>query len=262
MSIVCPLFSGSEGNSIYIENNGVSFLVDIGRSCKQIEKSIIQNGFNPEKIEYILITHEHVDHIRGLRTFAKKYNSKIYASEGTIKELEKKQILDEKIRYECINLSGTKIGETEINPFEISHDCAQGYGYSILFDDSKVKISVCSDLGIISDNILNSISDSNLVVIESNHDIEMLKKGPYPFFLKKRILSDIGHLSNESCAKLLPKLASNGTKRFILYHLSSNNNTPEIAYESSDFSLKSNGIYNCELYVAPKANLGELRVEI
>ena len=259
MLSVCPLFSGSEGNSTYIENDQLSFLVDAGRSAKQLKEAIIRNGFNPDKIKFILVTHEHSDHVKGLGVFARKYNIKIFASSGTLKELENKNIIDNRIDYQPIN-DILEIDNVRITPFEISHDCAQGYGYSILFRDSNLKISVCSDLGFVSDSVFNSILGSDLILIESNHDLEMLKNGSYPIFLKQRILSNHGHLSNVACSDLLPKLAMSGTKKFILCHLSSNNNTRDIAYNSAFNSLKNSG-KDFELYVAPKENFGNLNIK-
>lgn len=261
MCKICPLFSGSEGNSTYVKTENLSFLIDAGRSCRQIENKIIENGFDPCDIKFIFITHEHIDHIRGLKVFAKKFGAKIYASKGTISELENKNILDKEIKYEIIKKSGINISNIRIIPFEISHDCAQGYGYSFLLKN-KLKISFCSDLGVISHKILSLIMGSDLIFIESNHDIEMLKNGPYPEFLKNRILSDTGHLSNSSCAEILNKLALNGTKKFVLCHLSSTNNTPEIAYNSALKILKNTGIKNFELYIAPKENTNKFNINI
>ena len=262
MPKVCPLFSGSEGNSVCIENNDILILVDIGRSSKQIEKSLYDNGFRPSNVRYIFITHEHMDHIKGLRTFAHKYRPKVFASHGTINQLLEKKILDEKIDYQIIDLSGISLDEINITPFEISHDCTQGFGYSISFIYSNLKISICSDLGIVSNDILDSLAGSNLVIIESNHDIDMLKSGSYPFFLKKRILSEKGHLSNLACCDLLSKLALKGTKKFILYHLSSVNNTPKLAYDLAFESLMKTEVSEFELYVAPKVNTGLININI
>ena len=260
MCKICPLFSGSEGNSTYIKTKNLSFLVDIGRSCKRIENIIIQNGFNPFDIKFIFITHEHIDHIKGLRVFAKKFGTKIYASKGTISELENKNILDKKIKYEIIEKSGINIDDINVIPFETSHDCTQGYGYSFLLNNKK--ISFCSDLGTVSNEVLNSVLGSDLIFIESNHDIEMLKNGPYPWYLKKRILSDIGHLSNNACSEVLNKLILNGTKKFVLCHLSSTNNTPEIAYNSAFKALENTGIKDFELYIAPKENICKINIII
>lgn len=262
MCKICPLFSGSEGNSTYVKTKNLSFLIDAGRSCKQIENSIKKNGFNPYDVKFIFVTHEHSDHTSGLRVFAKKFGTKIYTSKGTINELEKKNILDKQVKYEIIEKSGISIDGINIVPFETSHDCNQSYGYSFILNKNKAKISFCSDLGVVSNEVLNSILGSNLIFIESNHDIEMLKNGPYPWYLKKRILSDIGHLSNNACSEVLSKLILNGTKKFVLCHLSSTNNTPEIAYNSAFKALENTGIRDFDLYVAPKENIGKINISI
>lgn len=259
---ICPLFSGSEGNSVLIKSDKTSILIDIGRSSKQIEKSLIENGFIPSEVRYIFITHEHIDHVRGLKTFSKKYRPKIFASRGTIEQLIKKQLLDLKLKYTAISLSEIEFEDFVVTAFEISHDCKQGFGYSIYFKNFNLKISICSDSGMILPRTLKSISGSDVVVIESNHDIDMLKSGPYPLFLKERILSERGHLSNADCCKLLSYLALHGTKKFILYHLSSINNTPEIAYNLAIKTLEEIGIKDCQVYVAPKVNTGLLNIEI
>ena len=154
------------------------------------------------------------------------------------------------------------IDNINIIPFETSHDCSQGYGYTFFINEKKIKVSFCSDLGMVSNEVLNSILGSNLIFMESNHDIEMLKNGPYPWYLKERILSDIGHLSNNACSEVLNKLILSGTKKFVLCHLSSTNNTPEVAYNSAFKVLENTGIKDFELYVAPKENVGKININI
>lgn len=262
MITICPLFSGSEGNSIYIEDDDLCFLVDAGRSAKQIESTLMKNDLKTS-IKFILVTHEHSDHTSGLRVFAKKFGVKIYASKGTIKALEKKQVLNSKLEYKAIDLKGIENEKIKISPFEISHDCSEGYGYSIFLKKSNVKISICSDLGYVSQNVLDMILGSNVLFIESNHDLDMLKNGPYPQVLKDRIMSKQGHLSNSSCSEILPKLVESGTSKFILCHLSSTNNTPEIAYNCAISSLKNYGMKqgkNFELYISPKKNVEEFKI--
>lgn len=259
MSIICPLCSGSEGNSFYIKIENDAFLVDIGRSCRQIERIMTENSINPHEIKSIFMTHEHSDHVKGLSVFARRYNTTVYGSEGTLRSLEEKQVLNNNIRYQYIDLSGVDIGNISVAPFDISHDCNQGFGYSFFWQNKK--ISICSDIGIITPCIFDSIVGSDVVILESNHDIDMLKSGPYPFFLKERILSDKGHLSNIECSKLIHKLAKSGTKKFILCHLSSNNNDPKIAYDLAFSAIESAGISDFELYVAPKVNKKNIIVE-
>ena len=260
---ICPLFSGSEGNCTYIEDNGFSFLIDAGRSAKQIESLLMKNNLK-NNINFILLTHEHSDHTSALNVFCRRYKSKVYGSRGTIECLKKKGVLTPEIEYETIDLNGIKNNKVEISPFNIPHDCSEGFGYSIFLKSSKIRVAICSDVGYISENIVKSISGSNIVFIESNHDVDMLKKGPYPYVLKQRIMSKNGHLSNAECADIIPKLVEQGTSKFILCHLSSNNNTPEIAYKSVISSLKK---YNFkenkmpEIYIAPKVNDNMIKIQ-
>ena len=259
MPVVCPIFSGSAGNCIFIKSEKSCFLIDAGRSCRQIERYISDNGFNPNDVKFILVTHEHIDHVKGLNVFSRHHKTRILSSKGTINFLETKGILNDKIDYNSIDLSETKIDGIRIIPFDISHDCIQGFGYSI-FLENNIKISVCSDIGYISDSVFESLIGSNTLIIESNHDIEMLKNGPYPKFLKERILSDKGHLSNSECCKVLQDLVKTGVKKIILCHLSEINNTPEIAYNSAFSAIDKSS--DCEIYVAPKDNTSNLQIII
>lgn len=259
MPIVCPLFSGSAGNCIFIKSEKSCFLIDAGRSCRQIERYISYNGFNSNDVKFILVTHEHIDHVKGLDVFARHHRAKVLSSKGTIDFLEAKGILNNKIDYHPIDLSGIEINGIRVVPFDISHDCVQGFGYSI-FLENNIKVSVCSDIGYISNYVFESLVGSNILIIESNHDIEMLKNGPYPKFLKKRILSDKGHLSNSECYKVLKDLITTGVKKIILCHLSEINNTPEIAYNSALSAIQKSS--DCDIYVAPKENISNLQIII
>jgi len=263
MSKICPLFSGSEGNSIYVGDSGGALLIDAGRSSKQIECALHSNGLNAKNINAIFLTHEHNDHVSGLRVFAKKYKIKVYGSYGTVEELKKKKILDDQIEYKTLSSHITDLDNFSIRSFDISHDCAQGYGYTIKFKRSGLKVSVCSDLGFVSELVIKSISGSDVVFLESNHDVKMLQNGTYPYFLKKRILSDKGHISNLDCSYVLPKLVYKNTTRFVLCHLSSENNTPKLAYDAAIDSLSKHGMKegnHFEIFIAPKFNNGELNI--
>ena len=256
MARLCPLFSGSRGNCYYLGSAKKGILVDAGRSAKQIENSLLYNGLDIKNIEAIFITHEHSDHIKGLRVHASKYKIPVYASEGTISQLEYNGTLTQAFPYEIIDKSGAAVADMFIEPFRISHDCAEGYGYKInTYDDRKV--AVATDLGYISKEVKNSLTGCDTIVIEANHDIGMLQNGRYPYDLKRRILSDKGHLSNMACADLLPYFTENGTTRFVLAHLSAENNIPELAYQTAVCSLSMAGIKENSDYilsVAPAEN--------
>ena len=262
MAKLCPLFSGSSGNSIYIGHSGVGILVDAGRSAKQLEKSLLDNNLDIEKIRAIFVTHEHTDHISGLRVFASRYGIKVYSSSGTIKALFNMGIINGKIPYEIIDAKGIEIDCMKVTPFRTSHDCSEGMGYVISLSNGT-KVGVCTDLGYISDDVYSKLCECNAVVIESNHDIRMLQNGKYPYYLKRRILSDKGHLSNEACAKILPDLVKRGLTRIVLSHLSSENNIPELAYETALSALHSKGMRldrDFTLNIAPKINNGNCTI--
>ena len=258
MARFCTLFSGSKGNSFYIGCGDCAILIDAGRSAKQLENALMSNDLDVNTIKAIFITHEHTDHIQGIRVLASRYNIKVYASNGTLNELMRMNILNGKFPYGIIDSRGIKIDGIEVVPFRTSHDSVESVGYIVKTPDKR-KIVIATDIGYISETVRKSIEGSDLLVIESNHDVRMLQNGSYPYNLKRRILSNIGHLSNEACAKELPSLAKTGTTRFVLAHLSSENNVPELAYETSKSYLTQAGLkedVDFKLYVAPKENIG------
>lgn len=258
MARLCPLFSGSSGNSIYIGSGETGILIDVGRSAKQLEKAIKRCEIDLNIIKAIFITHEHADHIKGLRVFASRYGIDVYLSKGTLEAMKLKgNILCDKFCSKVIAKEGMYINDIFIKPFSTSHDSKESLGYIVNTSDGR-KITIATDIGYISDEVREAINGCDLLFIESNHDVNMLKNGPYPYYLKRRILSDKGHLSNEACSKELPKFAKNGTTRFILAHLSGENNFPELAYQTALNSFMTEGLIegiDFELSVAPKENI-------
>ncbi len=261
---LCPLFSGSSGNCIYIEfSENYAVLVDAGKSNKQLENSFKTNNINPNNIKAIFITHEHSDHVAGLRVFIKNHDVKIYGSEGTLLALQEKGIISKKDNFEVLKKNEKNLDFFSVKPFSISHDCREGFGYSFVSGNGE-KISVCTDLGYVSDEIKNDLKGSNTIVLESNHDTMMLQNGPYPYYLKRRILSEVGHLSNDSCGELLPYLVKNGTKNIVLSHLSAHNNLPDLAVQTSlNYLIRESMTPNVDfcLNVAPKENNKNIFVE-
>ncbi len=238
MAKVIPLFSGSSGNSYLICSGGSSLLIDVGRNAKQTALALEKNGVDPKSIEAVFITHEHTDHVQGLRVFANKYNLPVFMSEGTKNALAEKRYIDDKTRCYIIGSGGVDLSTMHIDRFPISHDCAEGCGYRV--DMGNRRFALATDLGYVSEEVEQALLGCDAVTIESNHDVNMLRMGPYPYILKRRIMSDKGHLSNTVCSELLPKLVKGGTKRFILAHLSRENNMPEIAYRESLNVLNEN----------------------
>ena len=257
MARFCPLFSGSSGNSYYIGSSGSGVLIDAGRSAKQITNMLGSCEIDIASVKAIFVTHEHSDHVKGLRVFASRHHIPVFASVGTLKALEKMGCLNEKYPADVIDENGMECAGMYIKPFRTSHDCAEGLGYRIETQDGR-SAGFSTDLGYFSEAVKKELLGTDLVVLESNHDVRMLQNGAYPYYLKQRILSNIGHLSNQACADQLFELAKKGTTRFILAHLSSENNTPELAYQTSLCSLSLAGLkegVDYQLYVAPKENV-------
>ncbi len=236
MARFCPLFSGSSGNSSYLGSRSAGVLIDAGVSARRLDGRMKLCGIDPLAIGGILVTHEHSDHVSGLRVFAKKYGLPVYGSAGTLRAIG-----DSLGGVELIDIGGgAEIAGMEVRPFPTSHDCLQPTGYRIHTGDGR-DLCFATDLGYLSEEVKENLLGCDMVVIESNHDVEMLRSGPYPYYLKRRILSDRGHLSNAACAGALPELLKSGVRRFMLAHLSDTNNTPKLAYEASLAALAREG---------------------
>ncbi len=242
---VCNLSSGSDGNCTYVETENIKILVDIGLSAKEIEKRLAYLGVEPKDISAILISHEHIDHIRGLDVFASKYKTKVYVHAkgmGAVFAKMKKLPASQMFEFEDFEFY---IGDIMVDTVSLPHDSVYCSGY--ILSNSGRKISIITDLGHTSDVILNKISGSSLVYLESNYDDEMLEQNPYyPESLKARIFGKNGHLSNTDCAKACEFLIKTGTKQIMLSHLSQKNNTEKLAYFTVCSYLKSKGIVEGE----------------
>jgi phosphoribosyl 1,2-cyclic phosphodiesterase len=232
MARFCPLFSGSGGNCYYIGSDSGGILIDAGVSAKRIALAMNQMEINPNSIEAIFVTHEHSDHINGLRVLASHIGCEVYSSAGTLQKLRIMGHLSARFKAEVIDDRGMEAAGMFIKPFTTPHDSCDSIGYIINTDDQK-KIAIATDLGCITNEVRASMQGSNLVVLESNHDVGMLENGRYPHYLKRRILSEQGHLSNDCCAAELPLLVKTGTTRIFLAHLSRENNLPQLAYRTA-----------------------------
>jgi len=241
MITLVSLFSGSSGNAIYVSNNNTKILVDAGLSGKKIEEALSSIGEDIRDIQAILISHEHMDHVMGAGVLARRFGIPIYANKrtwdsmyGTLKN----------IKPECIRMFNTGdnfyIGDIEIHTFRTPHDAAEPVGFNFLYNGKKVTIA--TDMGHMNSSLLSCLEGCDIILIESNHDIEMLKMGRYPWPLKKRILGDTGHLCNETAAQVVAYLAKMGTKKFLLGHLSKENNFPELAFETVKNALLEKSI--------------------
>ncbi|NTV90914.1 MAG: MBL fold metallo-hydrolase [Clostridiales bacterium] len=227
----CSLFSGSSGNSIFFSDGETRLLLDAGLSAKKIIQALCSIGEDPSDLSAVLISHEHSDHIRGAGIISRKFGIPIYANEGTWGAMSHALGKIEEHNRICFRTGETfYIGKVTVRPFGIPHDASEPVGYSFHAEDKKV--TVATDIGHINQQLLENMEDSDLLLLESNHDPEMLKVGPYPFHLKCRIAGDHGHLSNEAAGEVIAHMADRGTKLFLLGHLSRENNFPELAYQT------------------------------
>lgn len=240
MAKFCPLFSGSTGNASYIGSAGCGILIDVGRSARQTEAALFSIGVDPDSIRAVFITHEHTDHISGVRVFAAKHHVRVFATGGTLRALEDFGICDGKFRTEVVPAEGAQVGGLLVKPFCTRHDCRESCGYTVDCGDGR-RLAVATDLGEMTKAVAAALTGCDLVLLESNHDVGMLKNGPYPYALKMRILGKHGHLSNDACSEAAVKLVACGTTRLILGHLSRENNLPELAYQTTFAALLSAG---------------------
>ena len=226
----CSLYSGSTGNSSIVQSNKTKILVDVGESAKKIAEALASINVDPFSIDAILITHEHSDHVQGLAVFSKKYNVPVYANIETWNAMQKyKEKLNEE-NIKTFTFNKFKIGDIEVNPFPIPHDAANPCGFN-LFHDNK-KMSIATDIGHMSKEIITNLSDSSFLLLEANYEPEILKCSSYPYMLKERIKGPNGHLSNSDAGKTISYLVDHGLNQVMLGHLSKENNFPELAYKT------------------------------
>lgn len=259
MSDFFTLASSSAGNSYFLGSTDCGILVDCGISSRRIINGLSSKDISVENISGIILTHEHSDHINGLSVLLKQHNIPVYASPDVLKYLIDNNIVPEKAILKSIDMNGELIGNMMVKPFKTSHDSVGSLGFAISLPSGK-KISVCTDTGYITDDAKSNIIGSNTVLIESNYDDMMLKMGPYPFGLKRRIASSVGHLSNIDCAAFLPELVRNNTEHIILGHLSKENNIPELAVETSVSELSMSGMKknrDYTIFAAPRIDLSD-----
>ena len=226
------LYSGSSGNSLFVETENTKILVDAGMSCKKIEEALHSIEVDPSSINAILVTHEHSDHVKGISTISKKFDIPVFATKETFEAMPAHT---EKLSKKNINFFNPSekfyIDDLEILPFSIPHDAANPCGFNIIKDNNK--ISIATDIGHMTKSILNNLEGSEFILLESNYDTEVLKCCSYPFILKTRIASDTGHLSNTMAGKTISYLSKNSNlKTAMLGHLSKESNFPELAYQT------------------------------
>jgi len=248
---VCILGSGSGGNSFYIEGKGTKILIDVGFYLNVIEERLSDAGISSGHLNGILITHEHRDHICGLNMFVQKWDIPIYINDMTYNVMKKwTKGINPTIFH---NGSGFSIGDLEIKPFSLLHDAADNSGFVIKCDNKK--IFYATDLGFVTSLVKERMKNSDLIVFESNHDREMLINGSYPWYLKQRILSREGHISNEESAVALKEVINNRVKEIILAHVSRENNHPDVLLDTHYRILSGT---NVPLIVAPQDRISDV----
>ena len=247
---VSVLSSGSKGNTTYIETAKTKILIDCGNSSKYIINKLNNIGVDPSEIDAILITHTHVDHVKGLPILLKRINPKVYITEGMLSELS---FLT---NYELISDDNFKIKDITVEIIRTSHDVASSVGYII--NNNNKSIVYITDTGYINRKYYDILSNRSLYIFESNHDVEMLNNGRYPFEVRQRILSDKGHLSNYDSAKYLAKFIGPNTQKIILAHLSEENNTEALALSTLNDRLQKEKIVFDNIIIAKQNKETEL----
>ncbi len=257
---ICPLSSGSSGNCILLKIGEVKVLVDCGITGKAAECELARAGVNPKELSAIIVTHEHIDHISGVGIMCRRYRLPVYATLGTWKAMINciGKIDPLLIRYIASEVP-FEINGAQFHPFSTSHDAAESIG--LVFSDGEKYGAIATDLGTVTKHIFDLLLKCSIIMIEANHDEAMLISGPYPRHLKERILSDCGHLSNKLCGALCAKLVREGAlRKIMLGHLSSDNNTPHLAYETVRNSIEATGccsLGDITLFVADRYSMKE-----
>lgn len=247
---MCALASGSSGNCFYIGSReiGKGILIDAGISSKQICLRLNERGLSPENVLGVFLTHEHVDHIRGADVFARSFGVPIFATRGTFNE---RFICSDNELLNAIGSGSMKFGGFSVKTFMKSHRASEPV--SFLIGHKGKKVGVITDVGVACENVLKAISDCDFLCLESNHDLSMLENGRYPYFLKKWISGEDGHLSNLDAALSVAKHGNGRLKGVVLSHLSENNNTPEVALDTWEKVLDK----DIDLWVSTR-DVGEL----
>lgn len=255
MTRFCTLASGSSGNAALVSVGNTHILIDMGISCRRICRTLGELGLTPEMLSAVLITHEHNDHINGLATYIKKYKTPIIATSPTARQLVYRIAGIEPL-IRCAEWGEScEVDGVSVTVLETSHDCAGSCGFRLDTPDGAV--GYLTDTGFIPGETAAALLGVKLLVLESNHDIEMVRSGPYPYYLKERILGMRGHLSNEVAATFAVDSVRAGTRTIVLAHLSRENNTPQVALNAMEPWLTAAG-YGGKLAVAPADTVSEM----
>lgn len=247
------LSSGSKGNCCLVITNKVKVLIDIGTTSSYVEKTLESINIDPKEITHILITHDHVDHIKGLKVFAKKYKPVIHVTEK-LKDYLQKEIGE--FNYEPFIDKSCIIEDLVVNTIKTSHDATDSVGY-ILKNNTSTLVYI-TDTGYINSRYYDELSNKNVYILESNHDVKMLREGPYPYYLQQRVIGDKGHLSNNQASNYLCKFIGKNTKKIVFAHISEHNNTEEKVIETFNEELKKNNMKFNNIMIARQNECTEL----
>jgi phosphoribosyl 1,2-cyclic phosphodiesterase len=239
---VCSLGSGSRGNATYISDGNTSVLIDAGFSAKELERRMSLKGISPESLNAIVISHEHADHVNGVSLLSRKYHIPVCVSSETYKAASPKIGNVFEIR-QFVPGSGFAINDLTVHPFSISHDAKDPCGFTIRRNGTK--IGIATDLGIATHVVREHLKGCRVLILEANHDPEMLMNGPYPWFLKQRVRGRTGHLSNHDTARLLKEILHDGLTHVVLGHISQKNNTVEKALSVVGEAINASRINLC-----------------
>lgn len=250
---VCVLSSGSKGNSTLVITDKVKILIDLGTTTSYVEAALNNLNVDVKEISHILITHSHVDHIKGLKVFIKRYNPVILVTEDMKNVLEKEL---GNFRYEYYEDKKAIIGDLTVNVIKTSHDAEESIGF-ILTNNNSSMVYI-TDTGYINQKYFKILSNNNLYVLESNHDIKMLMDGPYPYYLQQRVRGDKGHLSNKQASDYLCKFIGDNTRKIVFAHISEHNNSYEKVIETFNEELSKNDMKFDDVLIAKQNEATEV----
>ena len=250
---VCVLSSGSKGNSTLVITDKVKILIDLGTTTSYVENALNNLNVDVKEISHILITHSHADHIKGLKVFIKRYNPVILVTEDMKNVLEKEL---GNFRYEYYEDKKAIIGDLTVNVIKTSHDAEESIGFVLTNNNSSMVY--ITDTGYINQKYFKILSNNNLYVLESNHDIKMLMDGPYPYYLQQRVRGDKGHLSNKQASDYLCKFIGDNTRKIVFAHISEHNNSYEKVIETFNEELSKNDMKFDDVLIAKQNEVTEV----
>lgn len=254
---ICTLASGSSGNALLVSCASTRVLIDAGISARRITTALKGLGVHPATLSAVLVTHEHGDHVSGLATLTKQLGLPVYTSRATGRQLCSRVPVLRGVLQELEPGNGVQLGEMWVESFPTPHDAAGSMGFAVTGDG--VKMALATDLGHLTPEVWHGVRGADLLVAETNHDVDWVRSSPYPYYLKQRILGEFGHLSNESGADLVAQAVEAGTRTVLLAHLSSENNTPAHAKQAVCRRLRAIGVdpeRDLTLAVAPRSECG------